>query len=298
MSQHFERAQSRLDNIKAIEPLLSALRTISMGNWQMALKKITMIKEYKKNFNPIITEVMPHLEKTKAMRNKQKRPEESIADTIILIVGSERGLCGNFNESLAKNAVAWIEAQKYSSIDVWVLGSRMIQTLKKKSINISWHNTLPAGSLISYQQSYLLTQEWIEKYEIFDFNQFLILYNQIEQKKNFQFTTLKLLPYEIKLPLALIENQKKRWPPSIIETNPIGIYHQIIQFYIASSFYQVLLKSAAAEHAARFRLMEEAQENAEEIIKEMTQIINTERKKQITQQMQELAAGAGLLDHK
>jgi F0F1-type ATP synthase gamma subunit len=58
-----------------------------------------------------------------------------------------------------------------------------------------------------------------------------------------------------------------------------------------------LLKSAAAEHAARFNLMEEAKENADDIIEELRQVINTERKRKITQQMQELAAGAGLLDN-
>ncbi len=298
MSQTFELAQSRLDNIKAIEPLLSALRTISMGNWQMALKNIAGIKDYEKNFNHILMEVLPHIEKTSIKRNKQETSEPSIADTIILIVGSERGLCGNFNESVAKSAREWIKTKNYTSFRIWGLGSRMIQSLERIGIDISLRISLPAGNLMSYQQSFLITQEWITQYEKFDFNQLFVLFNQIEKGQNYTFAEIKLLPYEIHHSSAISENEQKRWPPAIIETGPQGIYHQIIQHYIASSFYQILLKSAAAEHAARYRLMYDAQENAEDIINEMNQTINMERKKRITQQMQELAAGAGLLDNK
>jgi F-type H+-transporting ATPase subunit gamma len=90
----------------------------------------------------------------------------------------------------------------------------------------------------------------------------------------------------------------EKWPPPIIETDPKGIYHQIIQNFIASTYYQIVLKSAAAEHAARFNLMQEAKDNADELLQELRSVINTERKRKITQQMQELAVGAGLLDNK
>jgi F-type H+-transporting ATPase subunit gamma len=93
----------------------------------------------------------------------------------------------------------------------------------------------------------------------------------------------------------MIEVEEEKWPPPIIETDPRGIYKQIIQHYIASSFHQILLKSAAAEHGARYNLMEEAKKNADEIINDLQMLINIERKKKITQEMQELASGAGLL---
>ena len=85
---------------------------------------------------------------------------------------------------------------------------------------------------------------------------------------------------------------------AIIETDPKGIYTQIIQHFIASSFYQALLQSIIAESSSRFRIMEEAQRNAGEIITTLTQEIQSERKRQITREMQELAAGAGLIDNR
>ncbi len=59
--------------------------------------------------------------------------------------------------------------------------------------------------------------------------------------------------------------------------------------------YGLLLDSAAAEHSTRYQLMESATQNAERLISELTRVVQTGRQKEITQEMQELAAGAGLI---
>jgi len=298
MRLNFERAKSRLNNLSAIEPLLSALRTLSMGTWHLAQNKLKNIRKYEENYNHVLVEILPHINETQSRVANRQSKKKNFVDSIILIVGSERGLCGKFNKSLAETAMNWIDAQDLTSYNIWGMGSKLIQTLEQKKVGLSWRKPFPTSSLISYQQCYHLTQNWLEQYETYNFNQFIVLFNQLARGQNYSFSLNKLLPYEVNHPLSVIEQEEKRWPPPIIETNAKGIYHQIIQHYIASSFYQILLKSAAAEHSARFRLMEKAHENAEEIINEMNHIINSERKRSITQQMQELAAGAGLLDNK
>ena len=61
------------------------------------------------------------------------------------------------------------------------------------------------------------------------------------------------------------------------------------------TFYQALINSAASEHAARFQLMEEAGQNSDRLIDEMTEMLQMYRRQSITQEMQELAVAAGLL---
>jgi F-type H+-transporting ATPase subunit gamma len=173
----------------------------------------------------------------------------------------------------------------------------MINDLENMKINIGWRKTLPASSLSSYQQSYLMTQKWLHQFEKNEFNHFFILFNQIGAGSRQQFSEFSLLPYEVSHPLSAIGHQNSVWPEPIIETDPKGIYRQIIQHAIASGFYKILLLSAASEHSARFQLMQEAKDNAENIVEDLTQVINAERKRKITQEMQELAAGAGLLDN-
>lgn len=298
MTQSFERAKSRLDNIETIEPLLGALRTISMGAWQKALNDIEKIKQYEKNFSHILSIVLPKIKSPQIRKSKRISKKPELAENIFLIIGTERGLCGKFNEKLAENALAWVQEQNHSSYQIWAVGSRMVRILESMDVEISWRNPMPAGELSTYQQSYLTTQIWLDQYESYAFNNFVIIFNQVAKGTHFKFSVFNLLPYEVHHPLSAAVKTEEKWPPPILETDPKGIYHQIIQHFIASSFLQVLLKSAAAEHSARFTLMQEAEENAEEIIQDLTRVINTERKRKITQQMQELAAGAGLLDNK
>ena len=298
MTQSFERAKSRLNNIETIEPLLGALRTISMGAWQKALNDIEKIKRYEENFSHILLTILPQIKSPQLRKSKRIIKTPDLADTIVLIIGTERGLCGKFNENLAEKSLTWIREQNFSSYQIWAVGSRMVRILERMNVEISWRNPIPARDLSNYPQAYLMTQRWLDQYETYAFNNLVILFNQVAKGSSFDFSTFNLLPYEINHPLSAGKEKNERWPPPIIETQPKGIYHQIIQHFIASSFLQTLLQSGAAEHSARFNLMQEAEDNAEEIIEALTRVINNERKRKITQQMQELAAGAGLLDNK
>jgi len=296
MSQTFERAKNRLNNIQAIEPLIGSLRTLSMGAWQMALNKLDRIQKYEEYFDQILLEILPKLKEQRLRKVLKQSIDVEIADTILLIIGTERGLCGKFNKILAKNATEWIKQQGFPSHQVWAMGSRMIRDLERMDVKVSWRNPLPASHIISYQEAYLLTQNWLEQFETYAFNKFFILFNQNTKVGGDHFAWFNLLPYKVHHPTSVIADTARHYPPAIIETNPKGIYHQIIKHYIASSFYQILLKSAVAEHSSRYNLMQEAKDNAEDIVEDLTQIINKERKRKITQEMQELAAGSGLLE--
>lgn len=297
MTQNFERAKSRLNNIQTIQPLLTALRTMSMGAWQMANNKIAFMKKYEEYYYRILIEILPYV--TKIRRGNQEIIEvpPRAVETIYLLVGSERGLCGRFNISMAENALAYIEQEGCSSYQIWVMGSRLLREVVRRGGQVSWRKTLPASSLFPYQQSYALSQDWLAQYETYAFNRFVILFNQVVKAGIYQFSTNNLLPFEINQTSGLEKTTSDLWPPPIIETDPKGIYNKIIQHFIAFSFHQTLLQSAAAEHSARYNLMQEASENAEDIIEELIRIINAERKRKITEEMQELAVSAGLLEH-
>jgi F-type H+-transporting ATPase subunit gamma len=82
--------------------------------------------------------------------------------------------------------------------------------------------------------------------------------------------------------------------PPIIETDAFQLYTRIVEQMVAISFYERLLESTASEHSTRFQLMEDATRNADRLIEEVTMNIQQATKAAITQEMQELAAGAGL----
>ena len=294
MTQSYENAKSRLNNITTIKPLLSALRTLSMGTWQMSMKRYATMHQYQDHLGRILTQVFPTIKEKELKGQKNNLSIQTDIDTVILVIGTERGLCGKFNNYLAENAISWINSQNFPSYQIWGFGSRLIREIELLGAQISWQKPLHTSDMASYQVAYQNTQNWLVQYESYKFNRLVIIHNELIEGQT-SFSTYQLLPYQFPQP-AENNHFDPLWPPPIIETDPMGIYNQIIERIIASSYYQIIQKSAIAEHSTRYNLMQESIENADDIIEELQLVINAERKKQITQEMQELATGAGMLD--
>ena len=87
MSEDLERSQDRLDNIQAIDPILGALRTISMGSWQLALKRRSNVQNYRMHFADIYEAILPLLKNHFGPVHEKKSSVQKIAT---IVVGSER----------------------------------------------------------------------------------------------------------------------------------------------------------------------------------------------------------------
>jgi F-type H+-transporting ATPase subunit gamma len=139
-----------------------------------------------------------------------------------------------------------------------------------------------------------------------------IIYNQYRGTGTYEPTVMQLIPPQLptgETPLAQgpaepdariqetrsSARQGEAWPPPIVDTDPLSLYATVIEQSTAVQLYGVLLESSAAEHSTRFQLMESATQNADQLTEELTLVIQTARHHEITQEMQELAVGAGLL---
>jgi F-type H+-transporting ATPase subunit gamma len=296
MSDSLEQATSRLNNIRAIEPLLSAMRTISLGTWQMALRTLAKFDSFENQLESIMSELIPYVDRKKIQKNLIPIKTPPYTESIILIIGTERGLCGRFNKNLIENSITWIEENGFTTYKIWSMGSRLRKELEKAEIDVDWHQNLPASNLVSYQEVYHLANKIRDQFNLGRINQFFVLSNQISNGGNYNFNVLNCFANQ-NLDLKNQHSAKGgAWPPPIFETSPESVYNKTIPHILASGLYKTIIKSSAAEHATRFSLMQDAKDNAGEIIAQLYLIINTERKKQITMEMQELASGAGLLE--
>ena len=96
-------------------------------------------------------------------------------------------------------------------------------------------------------------------------------------------------------PLPALSAEARPWPAPYIDTDPIKLYARLMRLWTTTEVYRILLDSAAAEHSARYQLMEGATQNANRLIDELTLALQSARQQAITAEMQELAAGAGLV---
>jgi F-type H+-transporting ATPase subunit gamma len=291
-----ERSQERLDNIRTVQPIVNALRTISLGSWQAALKRRRGLSDYVGHLRDILLLLTPHLPQPRwdwlpFRIGGAKKSAEEAGREVVLVVGSERGLCGAFNDRVVERALDYISQKQ--QVELWVLGERAQRIFLRAEQEITWFKGLATSALPSFPLAFSLTERWLTAYEERTLNTVQLIYNAYQGVGRYEPTVTPLIPPEP--PSTETEATAGIAASVIIETDPMAIYTRVVEQWAAVHLYTLLLDSAAAEHATRYQLMEGAAQNAERLIDELTAELQAARRREITQEMQELAVGAGLL---
>lgn len=289
-----ERAQARLENIRSVQPILSALHTISLGSWQAALNHRGRVREYVERLEALLPEVMAHLPFSPpffSARKRGERPEGTGGvKTVVLVIGSERGLCGRFNAAVVERAEAHL-ADRETDIELIALGGRVRRILERHGHQLVWSGALSITALPSFDLARALSHDWLSAYKARELDAVDLIYNVYRGLGSYEPMATRLIPHS--LPQA--EGMKEEETPTIIETDPTSLYTRVIEQLTTTRLYEILLESASAEHSARYELMGAATQNTDRLIAELTLAIQTARQRAITQEMQELAAGAGMI---
>ena len=307
MIEEVERAQARLDHIRTVEPILSALRTISLGSWKAALKQITSVQRYEGRLTAILSLLTPHPSvrpRTKLVEQLARRLPLPFVPTrskngetrvVALLVGSERGLCGRFNAVVVERAERYLAEQeaKGAQVELVALGSRVIRLLWRRHRPVLWSSKLSAAALPPLQLAFDLTRQWLTRYQGGALDAVDLVHNAYRGTGRYEPTVVRLIPPQLSPQQSA--STRGPWLPPIIETDPLSLYTRVVEQVTATKLYELLLDSAAAEHSTRYQLMESAAQNAERLMTELTLVVQTARQKEITREMQELAAGAGLI---
>jgi F-type H+-transporting ATPase subunit gamma len=293
--QELERIQARLENVRSVEPLLSAMRTISLASWQAALKQKANAQRYAEHLLHNLPCVLPHLGRG-GEQAAWETSQDSFAPSriVTLVIGSERGLCGHFNAALIEYLEGYMArlATPAVRVELEAMGARLVRLMRSRHHPPARWERLSATTLPSPRSAFELTHRWLASYQARELDAVDVLYNAYHGVGRYASSRLRLIPPH--LPLASSNSFESGVPP-IIETDPIAMYEHIAEQWAAAKLYGLLLESSAAEHSARYQLMEEATGNAQRLVEELTLAIHSARRQAITQEVQELAAGAGLI---
>jgi F-type H+-transporting ATPase subunit gamma len=211
------------------------------------------------------------------------------------VIGNERGLCGGFSEAIVERAERHLAGPEFVGVQVelMALGSRVHRTLRRRQRPLVWSGTLPVTALPPYHLAFDLACRWLMRYEEHELDAVDVIYNAYQGAGQYEPTVVRLIPPQHPREEGVPPAEPRPLP--IIETDPLSLYARIVEQWTAVSLYGLFLDSAAAEHSTRYQLMETASQNADRLIDELTLAIQTARQREITQEMQELAVGAGLL---
>lgn len=214
------------------------------------------------------------------------KPRSKAKASGLLIISSDRGLCGSLNLQLFKQVVKHIRTEEQSghTIHMSVLGQKAIQFFQKQVQFVS--QVAGLGDKPTLEQLMPLIQPLLSRYDNGEIDTIYVAYNQFEN------TLSQLATIHPILPLPLPESAAKYPPDYQYEPNVESVVNTLLKQYIESTIYRLVIENITCEQAARMIAMKNATDNAKEIIHELNLTYNKIRQALITQEIAEISAGA------
>ena len=216
------------------------------------------------------------------------KPEPNSESMVLVAIGSNRGLCSNFNRDLIHHLTRFI-SESAPVPKIMVIGERLRKMLERKHVSYSHYIPFPSASELNPSHVERIYKELIQPHTNGNLN---LVFNRYRGAGNYRTLQSAIFPNDF-IPFS---SQPFAMKDFVLDTGAGDMATFLADHLHQLSFYFALLSSAASEHSTRFQLMENASTNADRLAEELFIEVQAQRRQKITSEMQELAVGAGLLE--
>jgi len=207
----------------------------------------------------------------------------------IVAVGSDKGLCGNFNANIIQRLKGLRESNSGAAIKIAAAGRKIIKYVESRRGDfeiLNTHSPLNTDSVADIADK--VSKIFIEDFIKLKINSVYLLYNQFKLYVTGQVKEIKILPLVLEEPKKALPHQRNY----IYEPEPREIFDSLLREYIKNQIHHALLESVTAEEMARMLSMKTATENAQEMIARLTIDYHKARQKAITSELMDIIGAA------
>ncbi len=290
---NLKEIRTRITSVKTTRQVTSAMKMVSAAKLKKAQDAILQIRPYAEKLSELLSSLGAALDKnTDSVYTAQRDPEK----VLIVLISSNRGLCGGFNSNITKLAISiakttYNQQLKSGNLDFLVIGKQGGKILQSYHFEVHAEKNQLFENLdfdhVSIEVQSLMNDFVTGKYDRVElvYNKFINAATQEQISEQF----LPVLP-------ATPDKKKRNNIDYIFEPSVEQIVEEMIPRSLKIQFYKALLDSHAAEHGARMTAMHKATDNATELINELTLNFNKARQAAITNAILEVTNGAEALN--
>ena len=275
--------RDRIKSVKAIQQVTSAMKLVAAAKLRRAQERMEQARPYSKRLQGVIENLLPDVDR--GMLDLLEMRE--IKRVGYLVVTSDRGLAGSFNTSVIKKTELEIAEIGKENADLFCIGKKGRDHFKKRNYTIiedhvEFWNELDFNHAVKFGNgiiSHFLTGK---------VDEIRVVYNW------FKNVGVQEISLEQLLPLSFFD-EIKSYGNRIFEPSKKEIVQSLIPRHLNIQVWKYLLESYASEQGARMVAMENATENAGDMIKSLQLEFNKARQSAITTEMLEIVGGAEAL---
>lgn len=278
--------KNRLTSIKSTRKITKAMQLVSAAKLKRIKERAEVLDEYSSALGDIMYNISLDNNLTELPLEDQKFFSQTLKDMphLLIIMTSERGLCGSFNSNLLKRAK--LEIEKLESlgkiVKLLIIGKKGLDSLKNDfEEKILGYYHVSHGN---YEQlASKIKNKIIELVETEQIGACYMYYNKFKNALTQIVTEEQILP-------AHVSSDNK--VDMEFEYEGMGLVHKVINLYIGGQINYGLLQNRASEEGARMTAMDNATRNAGELIEKLTLQLNRSRQAMITTELTEIISGA------
>ncbi len=284
-----KQIKTKISSVKGTRRIMSAMKLISAVKLKRSQDLLLAFRPYSNAFQETATNLAKRCDPE---LHPLLRKKEEAKKLHLVFMTSDRGLCGGFNSSLIRKLETYLvtDTKSYDEVIFSFLGRRGRDHFSKQDLSV-------AGSYIGInERNYSdiakevaneLTNEFIEG----DSDEIILVYNYFKSALTQEITYEKVLPIELDSDAegdsGLIDY--------LYEPTSKEVVDKVLPKYIEVRIQRAIQESLTSEHAARMTAMENATNNADDVINNLTIIYNKSRQAMITTELMDIVNGTEAL---
>jgi F-type H+-transporting ATPase subunit gamma len=283
----------RIVSVKNTQQITKAMKMVAAAKLRKAQENIINARPYARKIAGVLSDLISQLN---GIIPNPLLLHRDIKNVAVIVVTSDRGLCGSFNMSIIREAANLIHG-KYrdfytqGNLKLWCVGKKGLDHFSRRNYNIAGKYPGIFGNL-NFLTASSIMKELIAEFLENKIDEVIIVYNEFKSVIQQKIVTEKLLPIkEIEKPVL----PSLQFIDFIYEPDRISIINKLLPKHLNSQMWRILQESYAAELGARMTAMDMATENAKELIKSLQLKFNKERQSAITKEILEIVSGANAL---
>ena len=286
-----KEVRNRISSVNSTMQITKAMKMVAAAKLRRAQEKITQLRPYSQKLNELIAQVSENTEIGNSSPFTQIREVNKV---LIVLVTSDRGLCGAFNSNVIKAANTYI-AENYASqsaqgnVTIFSLGKKGSDFFERRGAVVDNSYTDIFGRL-SFETAKAAAEEIMEAFAVGTFDEVVLVYNEFKNVATQIIKTEKMLP--------LVNEDQEQATSNIdyiFEPSEEEILLDLIPKAIKLQLFKAVLDSNASEHGARMTAMDKATDNGGEMLKALKIEYNRSRQAAITTEILEIVGGAEAL---
>jgi F-type H+-transporting ATPase subunit gamma len=291
MSGALKEVRNRIKSVQSTQQITKAMKMVSAAKLRRAQDAITQMRPYAAKLQEMLSNIVSNTEVTSGGALTIERAPEKV---LIILITSDRGLCGGYNANLiklAKNTIntEYAAQRQKGAVTIWGIGKKGYESLSKQGYNAD--ATFKDIFLnLTFENVQACAEAAVKGFLDGQFDVVEIIYSEFRNAAVQRFVKERMLP------IPKVENTENATKADFIfEPNKEELIAELMPKILNTQLYKAVLDANASEHGARMTAMDKASDNANELLKSLKISYNRARQAAITTELTEIVSGAAAL---